>query len=211
MKIAVIGMGNVGGVLGRRWAEAGHEVAFGVRDKGDAKAQAEAKAARAAVGTIAEAAAGAEVVVLAVPWKAVPDALAAAGNLAGKVLLDCTNPLTPDLSGLEVGTTTSAGEQVARAAPGARVVKIFNTTGAPNMADSRYGDTRLTMLYAGDDAVAKGVAARLAADLGFDPIDVGPLTVSRVLEPFGLVWITLAIRQQLGTDFAFQLIRRPRQ
>src|SRR5437016_721258 len=106
MRIAVIGMGNVGGVLGRRWAAAGHAVTFGVRDKGDPKAVAGAKAAKASVASVPEAAAGAEVVVLAVPWPAVRDALAAAGDLAGKVLLDCTNPLTPDLSGLELGTTT---------------------------------------------------------------------------------------------------------
>jgi predicted dinucleotide-binding enzyme len=209
MKIAVIGMGNVGGALGRRWAEAGHQVTFGARNPGDPKTLSEAKALGAAAAGVADAAAGAEVVVLAVPWQAVPSTLAAAGDLAGKVLLDCTNPLTPDLSGLEVGPTTSGGEQVAKAAPGAKVVKVFNTTGAGNMADPRYGATRLTMLYAGDDAAAKQATARLAADLGFEPVDAGPLTMARLLEPFALLWITLAIRQQFGVDFAFNLVRRP--
>src|SRR5947209_5312418 len=101
MKIAVIGMGNVGGVLGRRWAGAGHQVVFGVRDPDDHKKQEQAQAAGATAAGVRAAAAGAEVVVLTVPWPAVPDTLASAGNLAGKVLLDCTNPLTPDLSGLE--------------------------------------------------------------------------------------------------------------
>jgi 8-hydroxy-5-deazaflavin:NADPH oxidoreductase len=206
MRIAVIGMGNVGSVLGRRWAEAGHGVTFGVRDPKGPKARPEAGAAVASVG---DAAAGAEVVVLAVPWPAARDALSACGELAGKVVLDCTNPLTADLSGLEVGTTTSGAEQVAKWAPGARVVKIFNTTGAANMANPRYGGTALTMLYAGDDTGAKATAARLARDLGFDPVDAGPLSAARVLEPFALAWITLAIQQGLGTDFAFQLIRRP--
>jgi NADPH-dependent F420 reductase len=209
MKIAIIGMGNVGGTLGRRWAEAGHEVVFGARDKGDAKATSEARAIKARVASVAEAVAGAEVVVLAVPWQAAQQAIASAGNLRGKVLLDCTNPLTPDLSGLEVGTTTSAGEQVSQWASGAKVVKIFNTTGAGNMANPRYGKTALTMLYAGDDAGAKEVAARLARDIGFDPVDVGPLSAARILEPFALVWITLGIRQKLGMDFAFQIVRRP--
>lgn len=205
MRIAVIGMGNVGGALGRRWAEAGHEVVFGARDPAGAKAP----AAGGRVASVRDAAAAAEVVVLAVPWPAVRDALASAGDLAGKVLLDCTNPLTPDLSGLEVGTTTSAGEQVARLAPGAKVVKIFNTTGAGNMADPRYGGAGATMLYAGDDAGAKGAAARLARDLGFEPLDLGPLTAARLLEPFALVWITLALRRGLGPDFVLNVVKRP--
>lgn len=210
MRIGIIGMGNVGGALGRRWAEKGHQVVFGARDPGDAKSRAEAKEMGAAVASVPEAVAGAEVVVLAVPWPAaLPAVSRVAAALKGKVLLDCTNPLTADLSGLVVGTTTSAGEEVAKAAPGARVVKIFNTTGAPNMADNRYGGAPLTMLYAGDDDAAKQTAAGLARDLGFDPVDAGPLSAARFLEPFALAWITLAIRQKLGTDFHFQIVRRP--
>src|SRR5262245_43018055 len=140
MNIAVIGMGNVGGVLGRRWAEAGHEITFGARHPESPRAQAEAQAAGARLASPRAAAAGAEVVVLAVPWQSALPAVADLGDLSGKVLLDCTNPLLPDLSGLEAGTTTSGGEQVAAAAKGARVVKIFNTTGAANMADPRYGE-----------------------------------------------------------------------
>jgi predicted dinucleotide-binding enzyme len=209
MKIAVIGMGNVGGVLGRRWAGAGHEVTFGVRDPAKAEAIAKARASGTALASVGGAAAGAEVVVLAVPWPAVPAAIAEAGDLAGKVLLDCTNPLAPDLSGLELGTTTSGGERMAELAKGARVVKIFNTTGAANMEDPHYGDARATMLYAGDDSDAKAIAARLAADLGFEPVDLGPLSASRLLEPIALAWITLAIRQKLGPGFVFNLVRRP--
>src|SRR5262249_47543386 len=122
MKIAILGMGNVGSVLGRRWVDAGHEVIFGVRNP--AKHEAEAAKMKASVASVQEAAAKCGVVVLAVPWPAVPDALKATGNLSGKVLLDCTNPLKPDLSALEVGTTTSGGERVAQAAPEAKVVKI---------------------------------------------------------------------------------------
>jgi predicted dinucleotide-binding enzyme len=210
MRIGIIGMGNVGGALGRRWAAAGHQVVFGLRNPGDANSQDEAKALKAAVAAIPQAVAGAEVVVLAVPWPvALPTVTSLAGELKGKVLLDCTNPLTADLSGLVLGTTTSAGEEVAKAAPGARVVKIFNTTGSPNMAAAPYDGTPLTMLYAGDDAAAKQTAAGLARALGFDPVDAGPLLVARVLEPFGLAWITLAVRQKLGTDFHFQIVRKP--
>jgi predicted dinucleotide-binding enzyme len=209
MKIAVIGMGNVGGALGRRWAAGGHDVVFGVRNPDDPKDQREGKAAGGRIAGVRQAVAGADVVALTVPWGAVPDALASAGDLSGKVLLDCTNPVTPDLTALQLGTTTSAGEEVAKRAPGAKVVKIFNTTGAGNMADTNYGPTRPTMLYAGDDAVAKAVAARLASELGFDPVDLGPLSTARLLEPLALTWITLAIRRQLGKDFVLQIARRP--
>ena len=203
MKIAVIGKGNVGAALGGRWAAAGHEVVYGVRDP------AKGGGPGGTAATVADAARAAEVVLLAVPWDAARAALASAGDLTGKVLLDCTNPLTPDLSGLTVGTTSSGGEQVAGWAKGARVVKIFNTTGSGNMERPDYGGTPVTMLYAGDDAAAKEVAARLARDVGFTPQDLGPLSASRLLEPLALVWITLAIRQGLGMDFALNIVHRP--
>jgi predicted dinucleotide-binding enzyme len=208
MKIAVVGVGNVGSIVGRRLAEAGHQVVFGVRDVKKADAIAGAKAASAGLDTVAGSVAGAEVVVLAVPWGAALQAVALAGDLTGKVLLDCTNPLTPDLSGLELGTTTSGGERIAQAAQGANVVKIFNTTGAGNMGNPRYGSRGMTMLYAGDDPEAKAIAARLAKELGFEPIDAGPLSASRLLEPFGLLWITLAIHQGMGTNFALNVVSR---
>src|SRR5262245_23088418 len=148
MRIAIIGAGNVGGTLGAAWAKRGHDVFFGVRDPADAKLKellgrvgAKARAAR-----VGDAVAPAEVVALTVPWPAAQDALRAAGDLVGKILLDCTNPLTPDLSGLTVGHTTSGAEQVAAWAAGARVVKIFNATGYPNMETPEYGEGRSMML-----------------------------------------------------------------
>jgi predicted dinucleotide-binding enzyme len=209
MKIAALGMGKVGGVLGRRWAEGGHKVTFGVRDPDNPDKQGRARAAGASLASVREAAAGAEVVLLAVPWRAVPDAVRAAGDLAGKVLLDCTNPLTPDFAGLLVGTTDSAGEQVARMAPRAKVVKIFNTNGAANMAAPDHGSSRVTMLYAGDDEGAKAVAARLAAELGFEPVELGPLWASRLLEPLAVTWIVLSRQRGYGVDFALDVVRRP--
>jgi predicted dinucleotide-binding enzyme len=174
MRIAVIGMGNVGSVLGRRWAEAGHEVTFCVRDPDNTQKRAEAEKARAALGPVSDAA-KADAVLLAVAWRAVPDALRAAGDLSGKVLLDCTNPVTLGLTRLTIGHTTSPGEEVARLVPKARVVKVFNTNGARNMADPDYGGHRVTMLYAGDDDGANRVAAGLAEQIGFEPIYLGPL------------------------------------
>lgn len=203
MRIGIIGAGNVGGTLGRRWAGAGHEVVFGTRHPERVQTPPSTRAAG-----VREAAEHGEVVVLATPWEGVRDALAAAGDLTGKVLLDCTNPLAKDLLGLAIGHTTSAGEQVAALVPGARVVKIFNSTGAGNMADPLYGEQAVTMLYCGDDVGAKGIAARLAADLGFEPVDAGPLRNARLLEPLAMLWISLAYVQGLGPGIAFKLLRR---
>lgn len=208
MRIAVIGMGNVGSALGRRWAEAGHDVTFCVRNPEDAKKQAKAAAAHAAIAGVA-AAAHSEAVLLAVPWRAVPEVLSTVGNLSRKILLDCTNPVNTDFSALTIGQTTSAGEEVARLAPRARVVKMFNTNGAKNMSMPVYDDHKVTMLYAGDDAGANEVAARLAAEIGFEPIELGPLKYARLLEPLALTWIVLARHRGFGRDFALDVVRRP--
>jgi predicted dinucleotide-binding enzyme len=207
MNIAVIGMGNVGGALGRRWAANGHAVVFGSHKPTDSKAVAEASAMNCRIASIRDAVSGADVVVLATPWQAVQKVLAAAGSLSGQVLLDCTNPLTADFTALEFGHTTSGGEEVAKLSSGARVVKIFNTTGFGNMTDPDYAGTPATMLYAGDDPAAKDTAAALAKELGFEPIDAGPLSASRLLEPFALLWIKLAF-QKLGFNFTLNVIRR---
>lgn len=208
MKIAIIGTGSVGSALGRGWARAGHEVVFGVRDtaKPEVSKLVEETGARAA--SVAEAASGAEVVVLAMPWGAAQDVIRTSGGLSGKIVLDCLNPLKPNLAGLDTGNARSAAEQVAAWAPGARVVKIFNTTGANNMANPVYGDDRATMLYCGDDEGAKEVAARLAADLGFEPVDAGPLSAAYLLEHFAMLWIHLAYGKGMGRNFAFKLVRR---
>lgn len=202
MHIAIIGAGNVGKALGQGWARAGHDVVFGLRHA----AGREVPAGRAA--EIPDAVRDAAVVVLATPWPAVESALAAAGPLAGKILIDCTNPLLPELRGLAVGTTESAAERIAALAPGARVVKAFNTTGAGNMANPRYGSASLTMLYCGDDTDAKHTVRELIVALGFAPEDAGALHAARYLEPFAMLWIHLAYRVGLGPGFGLQLLRR---
>lgn len=210
MKIAMIGAGNVGGTLGSRWAKLGHEVLFGVRDKGSLKAQYILKSFGdlVKVVSIKEAAAGGEVVVLATPWPAAQSALAAAGNLQGKIVVDCTNPIAEGLKGLSIGQTTSAGERVAEWAKGARVVKAFNTTGTNNMADPVYGSQRISMLICGDDKEAKQTVAKLAEELGFEVSDAGPLESARYLEPLAMLWIQLAFKQGFGPNFAFRIVRR---
>jgi len=208
MRIGIIGAGNVGGTLGRGWARAGHEVTFGVRNVADPKTAELLKDSTAKAASVAEAAAFGEVVVFATPWEATQDAVKSAGDLAGKIVLDTTNPLAPNLSGLTHGFETSAGERVASWASGAKVVKIVNTPGANNMADPDFNGTAASMFYCGDDAGAKAAAARLASDLGFDPVDAGNLEQARLLEPLALLWIRLAYVQKQGRDIAFKLMKR---
>lgn len=210
MKIAILGAGNVGGALGQGWASKGHSIFYGVPDPQSEKVRALLKSigSNARAGTVREAADASEVIVLATPYPAVRDAVAAAGDLGNKVIIDCTNPLKPDLSGLVVGHTTSAAEQVAEWARGARVIKAFNTTGAGNMSNTNYDGSGITMLIAGDDAAAKSTVMHLASDLGFEPLDAGPLANARLLEPFAMLWIYLAVKQGLGPNIAFKLLRR---
>jgi predicted dinucleotide-binding enzyme len=210
MKIAVIGAGSVGGTLGARLAGKGHEVAFGVRDPGASKYQELANniGERSRVGTVPDAVADAEVIILATPWPATEQALRQAGNLAGKILLDCTNPLKPDLTGLVVEESSSGGEHVARWARGAKVFKAFNTVGFNIMADPVIDGRKAVMLVCGDDDETKPTVLRLVEDVGFEAVDFGKLTGARLLELFALMWIQLAYQHGLGRDFAFSLVRR---
>jgi 8-hydroxy-5-deazaflavin:NADPH oxidoreductase len=206
MNIVIVGAGNVGRALGGVWLRSGHKVTFAVRDPSKSEL-AELKQRGASVISVTGAAAAGDVIVLSVPWPAVDASIKALGSTAGKVIVDATNPLTADFS-LAVGHDDSAGETVARRAPGARVVKAFNTTGFNNMADSGYTGGKLAMMVAGDDAEAKRLVMALASDLGFDAIDAGPLSMSRYLEPMAMVWIKLAIAQKMGRDFGFAILRR---
>jgi 8-hydroxy-5-deazaflavin:NADPH oxidoreductase len=174
-----------------------------VRDPAQPKSVAPAEAA-----TVRAAVEGAEVVILATPWDGAQAALEAAGDFGGKPLLDATNPIGPGFK-LLLAHTDSGGEQVARWAKNAKVVKAFNTTGLENMADPKYGAARAAMFVCGDDAGACEVAAGLARDLGFDVVRVGGLSSARVLEPVAMLWISLAMSGK-NRNVAFGLLRRGR-
>jgi 8-hydroxy-5-deazaflavin:NADPH oxidoreductase len=210
MKIGIIGSGNVGGALGSRWAKLGHEVIFGTRNpQGSDIQQLAAKASgKTSAATLADAARDGDVLLLSTPWPATQQIVAGLGNLNGKILIDATNPLLPDLSGLTHGTTTSGGEQVASWAGGAKVVKAFNTVGANIMANSTFDGHKPVLFYCGDDSQAKLVVKKLIDELIFEAVDAGPLTQARLLEPFALLWISMALMHGLGRDFAFELLRR---
>ena len=210
MKIAVIGAGNVGSTLGKAWAAKGHDVIYAARspDSPKVRSAVAASGAKARADTVATAVSQAEVILLAVPAAEAESIVKRLGSLGGKVLLAATNPLKADFSGLTVGYNDSAGERVARAAKDAKVVKVFNSTGAGNMANPKYQDGTATMFYAGDDAEAKQIAAKLAADCGFDTVDAGPLKNARLLEPLAMLWIYLAYGAGMGPDVALRLMRR---
>jgi 8-hydroxy-5-deazaflavin:NADPH oxidoreductase len=158
------------------------------------------------VQTNESAAATADVVVLCTPWQGTQQAVQSCGGLAGKVVIDCTNPLTPDFTTLETGLTTSGAEQVASWAAGASVCKAMNQIGAP-MMDGPQVPGKPVMFICGDDDQAKSVTAELVSELGFETVDAGDLTLARLLEPYALLWIHLALRRGFGTNFAFGLLR----
>ncbi len=216
MKIAIIGAGNVGGSLGKAWAKAGHYIIFGVRDPGKGKTQPPLAeiGAGAVSATVPDAARSGDIIVLATPWPAVPDALTAMGDVRGKVLIDCTNPLSLNGDGslsLSLGSTTSGAEEIERLATGAQVVKAFNTYGWENFADSSYPNAaglKPVMFYCGDHDAAKEKVHQLAADLGYEPVDTGGLGMARSLEPLALLWIRLSIRNGRNPNFTWARLTR---
>lgn len=210
MKISIIGYGRVGSVIGKAWSTKGHEIFFGARDPQNPKVQAviESIGSGAKAGTVKEAVDFSNIVFLTVPWEAAQETVEGIDDWNGKILVDCTNPVKPDLTDLSIGHTTSAGEQVASWAKGAKVVKTLNTTGAPNMANPYFGDQAASMFYCGDDQESKGVVKGLLEDLGFEAVDVGPLVESRFLEAMAMLWIRRAIIHGKGTNFAFKLLTR---
>ncbi|GAA1983378.1 NADPH-dependent F420 reductase [Kitasatospora viridis] len=192
--ILVIGKGNVGAALEDRFAAAGHQVT--------------AVNSSVAPAEVARAAVAADVVVLAVPFVAVA-ALDAAikAALSGKVVIDATNPLAPDFVSLTIGHTTSGGEEVAKALPGAKVAKAFNTVFADHLATGAVDGAKLFLPIAADDAEAKKTALALATELGFDAVDAGPLANARYLEPTIELLIQLAFVQGQGTGIGLTLVR----
>jgi 8-hydroxy-5-deazaflavin:NADPH oxidoreductase len=204
MKIAIIGAGNVGQALGKAWEKRGHSVTYGTRNPGNPKYDGLKTA------SVADAARAADVILLATPWGETEAALNAAGDLSGKLLLDATNPLTMGPQGMEltVGHTISGGEMVAVWAKGAAVFKTLNTTGFNNMEDSSGYAQKPVMFFAGDDQSQRATVAALLGDLGFEPVNAGPLSNARLLEPYALLWIDLALKRGQGRDFAFTLMRR---
>jgi predicted dinucleotide-binding enzyme len=210
MRIAIIGAGNVGTALGRGWARAGHSIAFGVADPHSEKSRALGRATGAAVRANAEAASDADAIVLSVPWGAVDQAVRSLGDMAGKLVIDATNPLDFGPSGLQLalGFSDSGGETVQRLAPGASVFKTMNQVGFRVMDSASLYPVRPTMFVAGDDAARKTEVMSLVADLGFEPLDCGGLVMARLLEPYAMLWINQVVAKGGDDTVAFALMPR---
>jgi 8-hydroxy-5-deazaflavin:NADPH oxidoreductase len=208
MKIGIIGAGKVGTGLAKHLVAQGHQVMFSFsKDKN--KLQETAMAFGATAGTVAEAVGFADVVVLTTPYVANAEALAQAGQVDGKkVLWDCTNALKPDMSGLLVGTTTSAAEEVQKLAPWANVVKAI-----PPFAQVLHSGNlqlkggRIGVFTCGDDAAGKAVVGSLLTSIGVEVTDVGPLMNARYTEPAGFLLVQLAYAQGMGPRLGLNLVR----
>lgn len=200
MSIAILGTGAMAKGLATRLSSAGYSVVLGSREPDKASAIAKQTGRGVQAASIRGAASAADVVLLAVPYSAALETLAAAGDISGKVLIDITNPMKPDFSGLTVGHTTSAAEEIQKAAPGASVVKALNTIFAHLIA--RRGKERLTTFYAGDDARANEQVRTILEWAGFRAEYAGPLKNARYLEPIGALNITFGYALGAGLDIA---------
>ncbi|QBM29084.1 NADPH-dependent F420 reductase [Hydrogenophaga pseudoflava] len=203
MKVTIIGAGNMGSAFVKQLVLAGHQVSVTARDSAKAAQVAAAHPGAQAVA-VAGAANGADAVVLATGYGDATAALQAVGDLQGKVVIDITNPLTADYMGLTLGHSSSAAEEIARAVPGAEVVKGFNTVFAQVLSDGAdFGDGRkVTVFVASDSARAKQTATALAQSMGFEVVDAGGLKNARYLEPLAGLNIYLGYGAGLGTAIA---------
>ena len=210
MKIAILGTGFVGKALGRRMGQLGHEVVFGSRTPDSEAAQAivAENPERLSVATQADAANQCETIIFAVPWPVAEETIRAAGDLNGKTLIDCTNPLNERFDDIELGYTESAAERIAEWAVGAHVVKAFNTVGARTMDDPNFDGQSASVFYCGDDASAMETTRALLEILGFDAIDSGNLRAARYLEPMAMLCIQLAVHKKVEGECALRILRR---
>ncbi|HEX3234119.1 MAG TPA: NAD(P)-binding domain-containing protein [Gemmatimonadales bacterium] len=211
MKIGILGSGLMGGKLGTLFARAGHQVVFSYsRSREKLEQLAREAGMNARPGTPREAARDADAVLLAVHWSRVSDVLRKASDLSGKVLVNCSLPMNADDTDLVVGRTSSGAEKLAAKVPRARVVAAFGTVPSEVLTgvfEARGRSPRPSLVYYGDDADAKDLAATLIRDIGFDPVDAGPLQVARYSEPFALLIAQLAYEGEGGPELAYRFER----
>jgi 8-hydroxy-5-deazaflavin:NADPH oxidoreductase len=211
MRVGILGSGLMGGKLGTLFARAGHEVVFSYarsRKKLDGLARDAGKNAKA--GTPAEAARDADAILLAVHWSRVDEVLSQAGDLSGKVIVSCSLPMNPEDTELVVAHTSSGAEALARKVRNAQVVCAFGTVPSEvlfGVFESRRKSKRPSLVYCGDQEDAKAIAARLIRDVGFDPVDAGPLRMARYMEPFTLLVAQLAYEGDQGPELAYRFER----
>jgi predicted dinucleotide-binding enzyme len=208
MRIAVIGSGNVGSGLADAWSKLGHVVVIGSRSP-ESERLGELVAGignGVSAAGLAESIAGADVIVLAVPWSATEQSIMALGDLSDRVIIDATNPFANGLN-LDIGHTDSGGERVAAWAEGAHVVKALNVVDARLLDGTKLDDREISIPIAGDDKSAKTIVSGLIGELGFDVVDAGKLEMSRLLEPLCLLMIRLSMKKSLGNEIGFRILR----
>ena len=211
MRVGILGSGLMGAKLGTLFARAGHEVVFSYSHS-DAKLKQLARKAgkKARAGTPAEAGQDADAVLLAVHWSRVDDVVQQAGALSGKVIVSCSLPMNADDTGLLIAHTSSGAEELAKKVPTAKVVSAFGTVPSEvlfDVFDARRKATRPSLVFCGDDKKSKKVAAQLIRDVGFDPVDAGPLRIARYTEPFTLLIAQLAYERPGGPELAYRFER----
>lgn len=211
MRIGILGSGLMGGKLGTIFARAGHDVVFSYsRSERKLKRLAREALGHARAGTPRVAALNADALLLAVHWSRLDDVLKQAGDLSGKLIVTCSLPMNADDTDLVVAHNASGAEELAKKVPGARIVAAFNTIPSEvlfSVFERRGGSSSPDMLYYGDDQAAKTAAARLARDVGFNPVDAGPLRTARYAEPFALLVARLAYEGNGGPQLAYRFIR----
>ena len=211
MRIGILGSGLMGAKLGTIFARAGHEVVFSyARSNDKLKKLARDAQGKARAGTPAEAAQDADTLLLAVHWSRIEDVLKQAGDLSGKVILTCSLPMDTGNTKLIIGTTTSGAEELASRVPRAKLVCAFNTVPSEvlfGVFEAKSKATRPSLVYCGDDQSAKDVAVQLIRDVGFDPVDCGPLRIARYTEPFALLIGQLAYEGEGGPELAYRFER----
>lgn len=206
MTVAIFGSGNVGRALGERLVQGGVDVRFGARDPGAAASELTGVLAGVPALPPEQAAAGADVILLAVPAAAAIGAARSAVSLAGKILVDCTNPLRWDNGPVWAPPAEgSMSQALAAAFPGVAVVKGFNHFGAEIQRQPQLVTGATDALFAGDDASAKTTVMELATRMGFRPRDAGPLRNAGPLENFAVLWIHLATVGGVGRAFGFRI------
>ena len=211
MKIGILGSGLMGGKLGTIFARAGHEVVFSYsRSRKKLEQLARDPGGKARAGSPADAAREADALLLAVHWSRKDDVLGQAGNLAGKVIVTCSLPMNADDTELVIAHTDSGAEALQRQLSRSRVVSAFGTVPSEvlfNVFEARAETPRPSLVYCGDEAKAKRVAATLIRDAGFDPVDAGPLRIARYLEPFTMLIAQLAYEGEAGPELAYRFER----
>lgn len=206
MKLTIIGAGNVGKAIARNLKEKDFEISFEVRNPQDEKYT---TLKDFKIVPLGDSVASADLILLAIPWSAVDSTVEIIKEKAkGKIIIDATNPLKADLSGLMHLDGMSGGERIQSLLPQSKVIKTFNTTGSENMEKVSEFDQSPTMQLAGDDSKAKEIVSKFITQVGFSPVDSGPLSRSNILEYVALNWISLAYKAGQGTHYTFSIVRR---